>query len=129
MWWPGNLQIPRKKFHPLWSFLQASIVSSPHSLVGYLIEKLGDGIDGLWSSFALRVGTPAQDIRVLASTNSPETLVVLPLGCTSAAINPVPNGCASSRGGLFNPNTSSTWQDQGLFGINGDGVGLEANLG
>jgi hypothetical protein len=66
---------------------------------------------------------------VLVSTNSPETLVVLPPGCTSAAIDPVPDGCASSRGGLFNPNTSSTWRDQGLFGINGDGVGLEANLG
>ena len=63
------------------------------------------------------------------STNSPETLVVLPLGCTSAAIDPVPDGCASSRGGLFNPNTSSTWLDQGLFGINGEGVGLEADLG
>ena len=63
------------------------------------------------------------------STNSPETLVVLPLGCTSAAINPVPNDCANSRGGLFNPNTSSTWQDQGLYGINQDGVGFEANLG
>lgn len=63
------------------------------------------------------------------STNSPETLVVLPIGCTKAAINPVPEGCANSRGGLFNPNTSSTWQDQGLFGINQDGVGFEANLG
>ena len=88
-----------------------------------------DGVDGLWSSFALRIGTPAQDVRVLASTNSPETLVVFPLGCTSGAINPVPNGCASSRGGLFNPNTSHTWLDQGLYGINGGGVGFEADLG
>lgn len=63
------------------------------------------------------------------STNSPETLVVLPLGCTSAAIDPVPDDCANSRGGLFNPNTSSTWHDLGLFGINQDGVGFEANLG
>jgi len=110
-------------------FLQANTVSSPRSSSSYLIEILGDGVDGLWSSFALRIGTPAQDVRVLASTNSPETLVVLPLGCTSLAINPVPNGCASSRGGLFNPNISSTWQDQGLFGINGDGVGFEENLG
>jgi hypothetical protein len=95
----------------------------------YLTGSVGDGIDGLWSSFALRVGTPAQDVRVFASTNSPETLVVLPLGCTAAAINPVPNGCAGSRGGLFNPNTSSTWLDQGRYNINGDGVGFEANLG
>jgi hypothetical protein len=90
---------------------------------------LRDGIDGLWSSIALRVGTPAQDVRVLVSTAAPETMVVLPHGCTSAAIDPVPADCASSRGGLFNNSTSSTWEDQGYFGINGDGVGLEANLG
>lgn len=41
----------------------------------------------------------------------------------------MPNGCASARGGLFYPNTSSTWQDQGLFGINENEVGFEANLG
>lgn len=34
-----------------------------------------------------------------------------------------------SRGNLFNPNESSSWYDLGLFGINQDGVGLEANLG
>jgi hypothetical protein len=34
-----------------------------------------------------------------------------------------------SRGGLYNHNQSSTWHDLGLFGINQDGVGLEANLG
>ena len=94
-----------------------------------LTKFLGDGIDGLWSSFALRVGTPAQDVRALVSTNSPETLVVLPIGCTSAAINPVPEGCANSRGGLFNPNMSSTWQDQGLYDINQNGIGFEANFG
>jgi hypothetical protein len=110
-------------------FLRVNTVSSQWLSFSYLIGLVGDGVDGLWSSFALRVGTPAQDVRVIVSTNSPETLVVLPLGCTSAAINPVPNDCANSRGGLFNPNTSSTWQDQGLFGINQDGVGFEANLG
>ena len=68
-------------------------------------------------------------MRVLVSTNSPDSMVVLPQGCTSAAIHPVPNDCADVRGGLFNPNSSSTWRDQGLFGINEDGVGFEANLG
>jgi hypothetical protein len=34
-----------------------------------------------------------------------------------------------SRGNLFNPNDSSTWKDIGLYGINQNGVGLEANLG
>ncbi|KAF7865848.1 hypothetical protein EAF04_006013 [Stromatinia cepivora] len=63
-----------------------------------------DGDDGEWSSLALRVGTPAQDVRVLVSTNSPQTLVVLPLGCTSANL-------------------------PGLFGINEYGVGFQADLG
>ena len=34
-----------------------------------------------------------------------------------------PQSCPQSRGALFNVNTSSTWQDQGIFG-----VGLETNL-
>lgn len=75
------------------------------------------------------MGTPAQDVRVLVSTNSPETMVVLPEGCTTQAANPIPDGCASARGGLFSKNGSSTWQDQGLYGINWNGIGLEANLG
>jgi hypothetical protein len=66
---------------------------------------------------------------VLVSTNSPQTMVVLPLGCTTQAIKPVPSDCANSRGGLFTSNQSSTWMDQGLYGINQDGVGFEANLG
>lgn len=88
-----------------------------------------DGDDGSWSSFALSVGTPAQSIRVLVSTNSPETMVVQPLGCTKQAIDPLPSDCANSRGGLFNHNKSSTWINQGRFGINENGVGFEANLG
>ncbi|TVY17027.1 hypothetical protein LARI1_G006003 [Lachnellula arida] len=88
-----------------------------------------DGVDGKWSSVALRLGSPAQSVRAIVSTNSPQTFVVLPQGCDTIAIDPVPPNCASGRGGLFNPNTSTTWQDQGLFGINSDGVGLEAALG
>jgi hypothetical protein len=78
---------------------------------------------------ALRVGSPAQNVRVLVSTNSPQTLLVLPLGCTSAAISPVPSDCANARGALFNNSQSNTWDDIGTFGINGDGVGFQANLG
>lgn len=33
-----------------------------------------------------------------------------------------------SRGKLFDPKASSSWKDIGLYGINEDGVGLEANL-
>jgi hypothetical protein len=34
-----------------------------------------------------------------------------------------------SRGGLFTIDDSSSWIDAGRYGINSDGVGLEANLG
>jgi hypothetical protein len=30
---------------------------------------------------------------------------------------------------MFEPNESSTWSELGTYGINGEGVGLEANLG
>jgi hypothetical protein len=78
----------------------------------------------------MRVGTPEQDVRVLVSTASPETLVVLSeFGCSTKAFKTVPADCSVSRGAMFSPNASSTWQDQGMFSINQDGVGLEANLG
>ena len=66
------------------------------------------------------------------STASPESLVVLDDdGCLTSAFpgSAVPSDCAVSRGTLFNPNSSSTWHAVGTYGINGDGVGLEANLG
>ena len=78
-----------------------------------------DGNDGPWSSFFIRVGNPAQNLRVLASTTVPETWVVLKSGCTDQD----PSGCDLARGSLFNPNTSTTWQDQGLFSL-----GVETNL-
>ena len=78
-----------------------------------------DGDDGPWSSFFVRVGNPAQNVRVLASTTVPETWVVLKSGCTEQD----PSGCDNARGTLFNSNASTTWQDQGLFGL-----GVETNL-
>ncbi|RDL39832.1 uncharacterized protein BP5553_04172 [Venustampulla echinocandica] len=89
-----------------------------------------EGNDGPWSTFNLRVGTPGQDVRVTISTASPETMVVLSeYGCSTIVFKTVPERCASSRGLMFSPNSSSTWSDKGFFGINQDGVGLEANLG
>ncbi|KAI0483276.1 acid protease [Xylariaceae sp. FL0804] len=92
-----------------------------------------DGNDGSWSTFFLRVGTPEQTVRVLVSTASPEALVVLSLGCTAAAFQAynnasLPSDCATSRGTLFNTNQSTSWSVLGNYNINGDGVGLEANL-
>ncbi|KAJ5635156.1 uncharacterized protein N7484_008469 [Penicillium longicatenatum] len=95
-----------------------------------LIVELSDGNDGPWSSFYLQVGTPEQSVRVLVSTASPESLVVLSdYGCSDSVFPNAPSDCAVSRGTLFNMNQSSTWDELGVFGINQDGVGLEANLG
>ncbi|KAI0453356.1 aspartic peptidase domain-containing protein, partial [Xylaria acuta] len=89
-----------------------------------------EGNDGPWSTFDLRVGNPEQDVRVIVSTASPESFVVLSdYGCSTSVFETVPDNCAVSRGKLFNPNESSSWHELGLFGINEDGVGLEANLG
>jgi len=64
----------------------------------------------------------------LVSTNSPETMVVLPDGCSKLAMDPLPVSCASDRGGIFNQANSPSWENQGFFGINEGGVGFEANL-
>lgn len=71
-------------------------------------------------------------MRVLVSTASPETMVVVSDGgCSTSVFTsvPVPADCAVSRGNLFNMTSSSTWHDMGIYGINQDGIGLEANLG
>ncbi|KAI0411860.1 aspartic peptidase domain-containing protein [Xylaria grammica] len=89
-----------------------------------------EGNDGPWSTFNLRVGTPEQDVRVIVSTASPESFVVLSeYGCSTSVLETVLDNCAVSRGNLYNPNESSSWNELGLFGINENGVGLEANLG
>lgn len=79
-----------------------------------------EGDDGPWSSFALRVGTPSQDVRVLISTSSQVSWIVLDgEGCVAG------DGiCANARGGLFNRNTSSTWNPNGFWQL-----GNERNLG
>jgi hypothetical protein len=67
---------------------------------------------------------------VVASTNSPDTLVVLPGGCLKGAIpNGVPGNCPTTRGGTFNNTLSTSWIDQGWFSLNGGNYGFEANLG
>jgi hypothetical protein len=79
-----------------------------------------EGIDGPWSTFELRVGTPAQNLRVLPGTSSTQTVVVLPEGCQIIKVT----DCANSRGGLFNTTASKTWDDIGLYGL-----GIENSLG
>jgi len=79
-----------------------------------------EGNDGPWSSFELRVGTPAQNVRFLPGTSSTSTLVVLPEGCRSGQ----PSNCANARGGIFNISASSTWSNIGIYEL-----GFENNLG
>ncbi|KAJ6113554.1 hypothetical protein N7523_006871 [Penicillium sp. IBT 18751x] len=56
-------------------------------------------------------------------------VVLSDYGCASSVFPSAPSDCAVSRGTLFNANQSSSWHELGLFGINQNGVGLEANLG
>lgn len=56
-------------------------------------------------------------------------VVLSDYGCSKSVFDTVPSNCAVSRGTLFNSNQSSSWDELGLYGINSDGVGLEANLG
>ncbi|KAJ5670406.1 uncharacterized protein N7477_005769 [Penicillium maclennaniae] len=56
-------------------------------------------------------------------------VVLSDYGCANSVFPNAPSDCAVSRGTLFNANQSSSWHELGLFGINQNGVGLEANLG
>lgn len=77
-----------------------------------------DDVNGLWSSFALRVGSQEQVVRVLVSTAAQATSVVLSSGCEAPSCAP------SSRGGTFNVSESDTWNGTGIYPL-----GLELNLG
>lgn len=73
----------------------------------------------------MRVGKPQQVCRVLPSTAGQATWVVTPGGCppgeagTDSSLT-----CDQSRGGLFNPAQSKTWNAVGNYSL-----GLESNLG
>lgn len=82
-----------------------------------------DGNDGPWSSFSIHAGTPAQPVRVLISTTAGETWVVSKNDTQGGCLSGDPTNCSQSRGGLFNVNASTTWNDQGLFGL-GDEINL-----
>jgi len=56
-------------------------------------------------------------------------VVLSDYGCSTSVFSAVPSNCAVSRGNLFDQKASSSWHDVGTYGINQNGVGLEANLG
>ena len=84
-----------------------------------MLKLCRDGNDGPWSTFVIRVGTPPQVFRVLASTTLPETWVI-GKGCVSSD----PLDCPEDRGNLFNNSTSSSFEFEGNFEL-----GAERNLG
>lgn len=73
-----------------------------------------DGIDGTWSTFTLRVGTPEQFVRTYISFASYQTWVVIPQGCSNAADQ---DACAENRGWLFESNASTTWEQVGIYDL------------
>ncbi|KAL8702993.1 MAG: hypothetical protein Q9201_003830 [Fulgogasparrea decipioides] len=87
------------------------------AILSHLSSLREDG--GSWSSFAVRVGTPPQVVRVLISTAGQSTWVVSDLGCPQD----VPASCRETRGELFNHGGSSTWNELG-----NNSLGLELNL-
>ncbi|KAF1997695.1 acid protease, partial [Amniculicola lignicola CBS 123094] len=88
-----------------------------------------DGNDGSWSSFTLSIGTPGQDFRVLASTKSGSTFVVVPDGCGAEGDG---EDCPNRRGAEVFRSTqspgyqveeSSSWSLIGTYGVD-----LENNI-
>jgi len=70
-----------------------------------------DGNDGPWSSFTVQLGTPPQALRVLPSTSGSSIRAVPSQGCTTEDLSDCPN----FRGGIFEPNSSSTWTEKGIY--------------
>ncbi|KAI4192991.1 MAG: hypothetical protein LQ348_003004 [Seirophora lacunosa] len=85
-----------------------------------------EGNDGPWSSFTVRIGTPAQVVNIFVSTASYQTWAVAPQGCTSSD----PAACSDARGGIFNRNQSTTWTPNSPLpnATNTFALSLEENL-
>ena len=96
-------------------------------------SQFWDGNTGSWSSFLLRVGTPAQSFKILPATNGNQILVPVPEGCQTSD----PSNCGNLRGVLpfqgspskgFQKNQSSTWVSQGIYDLDvEDGLNLTGN--
>ena len=106
-----------------------------------------DGNDGSWSSFAVRIGTPARYVKTFVSTSGYQTWSIAPQGCLPTD----PSNCAVSRGNIFNGSASTTWSpvsgnvsasiysldyernldysSNGIFGYDVVGLGFEGSTG
>ncbi len=83
------------------------------------------GNDGFWSTFTFRMGNPAQDVRLLPSTASQQTLVIIPEGCPPGLMR----DCEASRGWLFDKNNSKTWSEKGKYVLDQEPSLLTASSG
>ncbi|KAK6347878.1 hypothetical protein TWF718_005698 [Orbilia javanica] len=70
-----------------------------------------DGNDGPWSTFAVRVGTPSQVVRMLPGTGSDQQMVVIPEGCMAPRDT---STCPNLRV-TFQRNESTTWENNTLY--------------
>lgn len=116
--WTRYLDVKRK------NQLSPRAISSP-SPIAVAVSQDFDGPDGLWSSFVIQVGSPAQTLKVLISTASYQTWFVLPQGCTSTD----PSNCEITRGGIFRPDQSHTWTKNNVTANGMFSFRLESNLG
>ena len=92
----------------------------PGDVSGLMLTPVERENGDWWSSFFLRVGTPAQVVRVLISTAAGATWVVSDQGCLPDNFE----ACERDRGGLFKSRVSQTWEQLGFYSL-----GLEQNLG
>ncbi|KAF2456605.1 aspartic peptidase domain-containing protein, partial [Lineolata rhizophorae] len=83
-----------------------------------------DGSDGPWSTFAFRVGTPPQTVKLLIATSGQETWVVNSGACASAGSEEETALCDRDRGFTFNVTNSESWSDNGDYVLE-----EESNLG
>lgn len=84
--------------------------ASPTITIAKLIPSR-EGVDGTWSTFSIRVGTPETTYRVLPATSWQETWVVY--GAAADVCNTtvgVRSNCQDDRGGVFDSASSKTWQ-------------------
>jgi hypothetical protein len=92
-------------------------VESVPAPVSVAPDQIWQGIDGSWNGFSLRVGSQQQRASVLVSTNSQQTWVVNQVACVLNETKTLDKNCEASRGSLFNTSESTTWTEQGFYGL------------
>ncbi|KAI1626664.1 aspartic peptidase domain-containing protein [Exophiala viscosa] len=75
-------------------------------------SRYWDGDGDHWSTFAIQIGTPPQVVRLLPSITGNSIFPVENLACYETTDLEV-SDCPNSRGLVFDPKNSSTYQDDG----------------